>query len=75
MRAFEKQGRHRRLRELIGQIGGWVLCAGSLAAGVWLIANDKSVGSIEAVSFNTLSGGGLLLLTLIVIGIWMFKSR
>ena len=68
----ENQAHHRRLRELIWQLGGFVLIAGSLGAGVWLIANDKAVGTV---SLHTLSAGGLVAMALIALGFWAFRNR
>ena len=70
----EKQGEHRRKLEVRAQIAGWILMLTALLGGIFLLAIGKPVGNIDG-NLGTWSGGGLVLITLIVMFFWGWKGR
>ena len=68
----EEEGKHRRRIEWFSQIAGFLLLAGSLVAGVYLIGTGKAVGTMAVGQW---SGGGLVAIVVIVLVIWAFRRR
>ena len=68
----EVEGKHRRRMEWFSQIAGFLLVAGSLVAGVYLIASGRPVGTLAVGQW---SGGGLITIVVVVLGVWLFKRR